>query len=90
MDTYEKILVLFLSSALAVLLLLSIIVLVVVLKIVKHIKHITEKAEEIADKAESIGTIFQKAAGPVVIGRFLANMSDAVFNHSKKSRKSKE
>lgn len=90
MNTAEQILVIILSGSLAVFLLLGIMVLLLVIKILNHIKNITEKAEKIADQAEHVGDIFSKAAGPLAIGRLLANISQNVFHQRKSTRKGEE
>lgn len=90
METTETILVIFLSSALAVSLLLSVIVLVKVIQLVNTLKRIAEKAEAIADKAETIGGMFSKAAGPVAVGRFMTHLAESVFGKSKSKSKRSE
>ena len=60
MNSTEKILVIFLSTALAVLLVLSIVAVIKLIQVLNHIKRITAKAEDIADKAEAVGEFFQK------------------------------
>jgi hypothetical protein len=91
MDGAERILVVILSSALAVFLLLAIAATILVIQILNHIKRVAERAEEIANKAEAVTEFFQKTAGPMAIGRFLTNIADAVFQkRSEKSKQSKE
>ncbi len=90
MNGAERILVVILSSALAVFLLLSIVAVILVIKILNHVKKAAEKAEHIADQAGAVTEFFQKAAGPVAIGRFLANIAEAAFQKRSKSKSSKE
>ena len=88
METSEKVLVIFLSGALAVFLILSIVVLIKIIQIVTHVKKIVEKADRIADKAESISDFFERASTPLAIGKMIANLSDVFFRRSnRKSRR---
>jgi len=79
MDTYE-ILVIILSTTLAVLLILSIILIINLIKITNHIKTITEKAESIADNVDSVGQFFKNAAGPVAVSKVVANIIESIRN----------
>lgn len=72
----QEILVVILSSFLALFLLLGIILLVLCIKIANHIKHISERAEQIADKAEDVADFFSKAATPMALGKLISNISD--------------
>ena len=87
-DTNLRILVIFLSSALAVFILLGIVVLIKVIQILRDLKEITEKAKAIADKAEAVGEFFKKSAGPIAIGRLLSNIAESVLHraHHKKAK----
>ena len=87
--TAERVLVIILSSTLALFLILSIVIAALVIQILRHLKRITEKAESIADKAEAVSAFFERGVGPMAIGRLIANISDAVFksNKSKTTKK---
>lgn len=87
MENAQEILVVFLSTALAIFLLLSIILLIICIKIANHIKHISEKAAEITDKAENIADFFSKAATPMAIGKIIASVKDAVTSRSGKRKR---
>lgn len=90
MESSETILVIILASALAVFLVLAIIAAVKIIQILDQIKRICEKAENLAEKAEAVGDFFQKSAGPIAIGRFVANMAETVFQKKQyKNSKSK-
>lgn len=85
MDTiWFEILVIVLSTFLAISLILTIILLVKVIQVVRLVKRITEHAEQIADKAEHIGAFFEKTATPVALMKLISNLSD-MFN--KKGKK---
>ncbi len=81
MNTSEQILVIILSTTLAIFLIISIVAAVKVVQILNDIKRIVQKAESIADKAEAVGEFFQVSAGPAAIGKLIAN----IF-HSHKSK----
>ena len=75
------------SSALAIFLIVGIFALVKINQILKDLKSISEKAEKLADQAESVGEFFSKAAKPAAIGRLLVNLAESVRQrkHSKRS-----
>jgi len=72
MDSYEKILVVFLATTLAVLLILSIVVLIKLIKLVNRVNRISEKAEFAVDKFSDIGAVMQRFAGPFMFGKYMA------------------
>ncbi len=86
MDNAEQLLVIILASVLTVFLLLAIVALIKVIQVLSHLKRITEKAERLTDTAEAVGEFFSKTAGPVALGKLIANITDTVFkrNQSKK------
>ena len=81
MDTAEQILVVFLSTALAVLLVVSIIAVVATTKLVKAVQRVTEKAEHIVDDVEKVGETFKSAAGPLAVLRVVNNIMKVVSKH---------
>ncbi len=85
----EEILVIILSTTLAVFLTLGIMALIKVNQILDHLKRISEKAERLATTAENIGEFFKFSAGPAAIGKLLSNINEAVFKNrgSKKAGK---
>ena len=87
--TAERLLIIILSSTLAIFLILAIIVAVLVVQILRHIKHITEKAESIADKAEAVSEFFERGVGPMAIGRLITNISETIFKKTGKKSTSK-
>lgn len=86
MNGAEHVLVIILSSFLAVFLLLSIIVLVFTVKLLKHLRHITERAESIADRAEAVSSFVGKAAGPMAIVKLVAGIVESVRDQTGKRR----
>lgn len=86
MDSYD-ILVIILSTMLALFLLLSIIALVYIVKITKNIKEISDKAKSLVDNAESFAETMKKSAAPAVVAKFVAEqVSNAVKKHNKKEK----
>lgn len=90
MENAQDILVVLLSSFLAIFLLLNIIALIFIIKIVQSVKRITDKAEQLADKAEEISDFMKHATGPIVIGRALTVISDTFFGRKSKSKRKRE
>lgn len=86
MENAAEILVIVLASFLALFLLLAIVAAVKIIQLLRYFKRIAEKAELIADKAETAASFFSKAAGPAVIGNLIANITEAVTKRSKKKR----
>lgn len=80
-------LVVILSIMLAIFLTLGIFVLVYVLKVIKNIRHITEKAEQIADRAESMSAMFEKTAPTVAVGRLVGNLMEMFKSNDKRGKK---
>lgn len=86
MGDAERILVVILSSALAVFLLLATIATVKIIQVLNHLKNISEKAEKLANTAETVSEFFKYTAGPAALGKLVSNISEAVFKHHKKSK----
>lgn len=86
MENAAEILVVVLASFLALFLLLAIVISIKLIQLLNYFKRIAEKAEAIADKAETAASFFSKAAGPAVIGNLIANITEAVTKRSKKKR----
>ena len=86
MEGAEQTLLIILSGFLAVFLLLGIIATYKVILILKALKRITDKAEHIADKAESLSDIFVKSSGPLAVGKLFTHIADTVFHKNDKSK----
>jgi uncharacterized membrane protein len=79
MDAFE-ILVIILSSFLALALVLTIVTVIYVLKVVKSIKRISAKAETVVESASNIS----KFMSPAVAGKYIFDaVQKAVKNHKK-------
>ncbi|HLB66143.1 MAG TPA: hypothetical protein VJJ78_00915 [Candidatus Saccharimonadales bacterium] len=74
MDTASQVLLIIVSVTLTLFLLVGIVLAIRLVQILDHVKNITEKAEKIADNAESVSEFFQKTAGPAAITKLVANI----------------
>lgn len=83
MGNAESTLVIILASALAFFLLLAIIAVIKIIQILNHLKVISEKAEHIAESAESIGDFFKHGAQSMSIAKLLGNIHESVFKKTK-------
>lgn len=83
MENAETILVIFLSSFLALFLLLGVVLIVNLIRLVRKINEVAEAAGEIVQNVESASELFKKAAGPMAAGKFLVNIADMVMKHRK-------
>lgn len=86
MENAEQILVVMLSTALALFLVLGIVAVIKLIQILNHLKHISEKAEKLASTAETVGEFFKYTAGPAAVGKLITNISEAVFKHHKQTK----
>lgn len=87
MSSYD-ILVIILSTLLAIALVLSVIIGVYLAKFAKNLKEISDKAKELVDDASSVAATMRKAAAPTVVAKFVAEqISNAVKKHGDKFKK---
>ncbi len=84
MGNAAQILVIILAAFLALFLLLAIVATVKIIQVLNHLKAISEKAEKLANTAESVGEFFKYTAGPAAFGKLLSNITDAVLKNRKK------
>ncbi|MDZ7744889.1 MAG: hypothetical protein U5K77_04010 [Candidatus Saccharibacteria bacterium] len=87
MDTSLQILVIIISLTLGVFLVVSIVAMVKVVKLVNVLQRIAEQTENLVEKANSVGEILKKSAGPVAVGRFVTHITNAVLNRDKSNKK---
>jgi predicted PurR-regulated permease PerM len=83
-STWFAVLVIILSVFLALFLALSIVVVVKLIQIANRIKHIVQQAEQVADRAESISSFFERTATPVAILKLIANIGETIQKKAKK------
>jgi hypothetical protein len=84
MGNAEQILVIILAAALAVFLLLAIVATVKLIQLLNSLKRISEKAEKLAQTAESVGEFFKYTAGPAALGKLVANVTEVFRKHKRK------
>lgn len=87
MENAQEILVIIVSTTLSLFLILSIVLIILLIKLVLSIKRVTDKAERIADKAEAVGDFFQHASTPLMVGRLVTNIFDAIGKPRRKGKK---
>lgn len=86
MDAFQ-ILVIILSTFLAIFLILAIVLVVYLLKVVKSVKQISTKAEAFVDNAGNITANVAKFVTPATAGKLIMDaIGKAVKNHNKKSK----
>lgn len=88
MDAFQ-ILVIVLSSVLALCLLAGLIAGIFLILILKQVKHIAEKASEVADNVEVASEFFKNTSISSAAFRLFSNAASYVKNHSHSSKKDK-
>ncbi|MGH7156566.1 MAG: hypothetical protein ACREGG_00385 [Candidatus Saccharimonadales bacterium] len=74
MNTASEVLVIIVSSVLAIFLLVLIVCLVYVVKILKQVRRITYRAENVADSVEAAASAFERTASPLAILKIVGNI----------------
>ena len=87
MDLSEHILVVLLSTALAVFLVVAIAVSIQVYKLVKAIQRITDKAEHVIQSAEHVSSAFANASGSMAVFKVIRNVVNLVNKEKAKAYK---
>ena len=83
MENATEILVIILSSFLALFLLLGLILTVMLIRLTKTISRVAEKAEGAVGNVEAAASVLKNAAGPLAAGKFLVNIADLFVNKTK-------
>ncbi|HSX33850.1 MAG TPA: hypothetical protein VLF91_05950 [Candidatus Saccharimonadales bacterium] len=88
MNTSEQILVIILSTALAVFLVLAIAIAVQVIQLMSMLKRVAQKAQDFVDSAEATAEMVKNAAGHLSILRFVQQVVEMATKHgaSKKTK----
>lgn len=84
MDAFE-ILVIVLSSILAIFLVGATIAIFIFVKILKDVKNITDKASQAADNIEQAAELFKKTSGVAAITKVVSN-AISMFKHNSKEK----
>lgn len=85
MNTSEQILVVFLSTALAIFLVVAIVAVVQFIRLVKILQRVAAKAEGFVDSAEAVSDMVRQTVGALSISRFIHGILDFVHRKQDKS-----
>lgn len=88
-DDAERTLVIILAAALAVLLVAAIIAIIKLIKLLNILKRVGEKAEHVAEAAESLSNAIPKAFGSFAIGKIISKVLKTMMNKSTKGKRGK-
>lgn len=88
MTTAEQILVVFLSTALAVFLVIAIIAGIHAIKLLKTLQNVATKAESFVTSAEAVGQVVKQTVGALSLTRFAKGIAN--FVHSKQEDDKRE
>ncbi len=86
MNTAEQILVVYLSTALAVFLVIAIIAGVNAIKLLKTLQRIADKAESFASSAEAVGQVFKQTVGALSLSRFVKGITNFAHKQQEKGK----
>lgn len=84
MTTAEQILVVFLSTALAIFLVVAIIAGIQAIRLLKTLNRVADKAETLANSAESAATMVRQTIGALSLSRFVRSVVN--FAHKKEGK----
>ncbi len=87
MNTAEQILVIFLSSALAIFLVLAITIAIMVLRLVKSAQEIANKAGRVVNTAESLTDSLKSSAGGFAAFRVMRMVANAFMERQADKKK---
>jgi cell division protein FtsB len=82
MNTAEQILVIFLSTALAIFLVLAIIIATQVMRVMKMVQEMAQKAQNLIDSAEATTDMIKNTVGQLSVMKFVHSIFDMVQKHS--------
>lgn len=85
MENAFEILVIVLSTFLAIFLLLGIIFTIILIKLAKKMTAVMEKTEEAVNNVEIATSFLKNAAGPLAAGKVIMNIFE-LFTNNKKGR----
>lgn len=88
MTTAEQILVVFLSTALAIFLVIAIIAGIQAIKLLRTLQNVATKAESFVTSAEAVGQVVKQTIGALSLTRFAKGVAN--FVHSKKEDEKEE
>jgi uncharacterized protein YoxC len=83
LSTAQQVLVIILSSALAIVLLLTIVIGVMVIKLLRSARRVVEKAERAVHSAEAVGEVIKNIAGPATAMRAAKFVFNMISRHQR-------
>lgn len=86
LSTTQQILVVTLSTALAVFLLLAIVIAILTIKLLMTLRMVADKAEKVVESAEAVGQVIKNVAGPMGVLRFARSVFEIVSKHKESKR----
>jgi len=86
LSTAQQILVVILSTALAVLLLLAVVIAILTIRLLMTLQIVADKAEKVVESAEAVGHVIKNVAGPVGVLRFARSVFEVVSKHKESKR----
>ncbi|MGH7157872.1 MAG: hypothetical protein ACREGD_02215 [Candidatus Saccharimonadales bacterium] len=87
MTTAEQILVVFLSTALAVFLVIAIIAGIQTIRLLRTLQNVATKAESFVTSAEAVGQVVKQTVGALSLSRFAKGVVNFVHNKQQDERK---
>lgn len=84
MDDASAVLLIIVSSVLAVFLILLGIAVLYIISILRQIKRITRRAENVADSMENAANIFERSASPLAVLKIIADIVDKAYKVRKR------
>lgn len=85
MENASEILLIIVSSVLAIFLIMLIVVIVYLLSVLRHVKRILQRAENVAINVEAAAEAFERSASPIAAIKVISN----IIKQAAKSKKGK-
>ena len=86
LSTTQQVLVVILSTALAIFLILSIVIAAMVIQLLTTLRNLADKAERVVQSAENVGEIIKNVITPMSVLKFGHSIFDMVSKHAKRSK----
>jgi hypothetical protein len=84
LSTAQQVLVIILSSALALAIILAIVIGVMFIKLLAQIRRVVDKAEHAVQSAEAVGEVIKNIAGPATAMRAAKFVFNIISRHNRK------
>jgi uncharacterized protein (DUF58 family) len=83
MENAETILIIILSVTLILFLIIASVLFAALIKLTRKLSEIADKAEAVAGNVVSATDMLRKTAGPLAVGKFLANIADVFIKRKR-------